>query len=53
MDWLHTHWQTIAAITVVAVTAGIFVRRLLRRDKTSCGGDCECPTRKIGSKSGP
>lgn len=50
MIWIQEHWQTIAALAVVGVTVLLFLRNLLGREKTSCGGQCECPTRAMGGK---
>jgi hypothetical protein len=36
-------WQTWAALSVVAVTAGIFAwRAVAKRKKDGCGGGCGC-----------
>jgi hypothetical protein len=42
MNWLAENWQSLAAPAVVAATAGVFMVRLLRRPKKSCGGSCNC-----------
>lgn len=51
MHWLIQHWQTIAALGVVGITAAVFIRRMLHRDQTSCGGSCECPTKKMARRT--
>jgi hypothetical protein len=44
MDWILQHWQSIAAALVVAATALVFGRRLLKRpERTGCGKGCGCP----------
>ncbi len=44
MQWLIENWQTPAALAVVAVTAAVFARRLLRRRRRrGCGSGCGCP----------
>lgn len=35
-------WQTWTALAVVAVTAGVFAVRALRKKKPGCGGGCGC-----------
>ncbi len=43
-------WQTIAALTVVALTAGLFLWKSLRRRTPGCSSGCHCP--KV-TKPGP
>ena len=52
MQWLLQNWQTLAALGVVGITAAIFAWRMLRRDNRSCGGTCDCPTKKGAPASG-
>ena len=52
MPWLLQNWQTVAALGVVALTACLFLRRLLRRGRASCGGGCECPAKKAAQGPG-
>lgn len=45
MDW--TNWQTYAALAVILITIGVFVRRLVKAwlggNKKDCGGGrCGC-----------
>ncbi len=38
-------WQTIAALVVVALAAGLLLRSYLRKRKNpGCGSGCGCPT---------
>ena len=50
MDWFLQHWQSAAALGVVAVTLGIFARQLLRPKKPGCGGQCDCPATEVKRK---
>lgn len=37
------NWQTPIAAGIVAITAGIFLFRLIRsKKKSGCGGSCDC-----------
>lgn len=42
---MNDSWQSIAALVVVALTAGIFLWKSLRGRKSGsgCGGGCDCP----------
>ena len=47
MSWIAQHWQTIAALSIVAVTVGVFLRRAFgRKGYKSCGGSCGCDVQK-------
>jgi hypothetical protein len=49
MDWILQHWQSIAAALVVAATALVFGRRLLKRpERTGCGKGCGCGLKGSG-----
>lgn len=37
------HWQEIAALAIVGMTAALFVRGFLRRSPSACGRGCACP----------
>ncbi len=47
---MNSDWQTWAALAVVAITAVLYVRRVLgkrkKRSGGSCGGDCGCDKNK-------
>ncbi len=47
-------WQSIAALSIVLVTAVIigvgFVRRMRRTPKGGCGGDCGCAKTELHGK---
>ena len=44
MDWLLQHWQSLAALGIVGLVAVLFVRNLIRPNKSGgCGGGCDCP----------
>ena len=45
MNWIVQHWQTIAALTIVAVATVALVWRLCRKKK-NCGGGCGCGVTK-------
>ena len=54
MDWILQHWQSIAAALVVAATALVFGRRLLKRpERTGCGKGCGCPAKGPRKVIGP
>ena len=40
---MNESWQSIAALAVVALTAGIFLWKSLRGRKSGCGTGCDCP----------
>jgi hypothetical protein len=40
---MNESWQSIAALGVVALTAGIFLWKSLRGRKSGCGTGCDCP----------
>jgi hypothetical protein len=42
MTWIAENWQSVAAPAVVVATVAVFIGRLLRRPKKSCGGSCDC-----------
>ena len=44
MDWISSNWQSLAAGTLVAATAAVFIVRMIRRRhlKPPCGKDCGC-----------
>ncbi len=43
MNSTPADWQSIIALTIVALTIVLFIARALRnRGKTSCGGGCDC-----------
>jgi hypothetical protein len=48
---MTTDIQSFAAITIVAITAGIFIFRALRVKKTGCGGGCGCPQKLKNDKT--
>ena len=49
------HWQEIAALAVVGVTAALFVKGFLRRSPSACGRGCACPAagRKLEANGEP
>lgn len=42
IDWLAQHWQTIAALGIVAVTVGVFGWKLIRKKDGGCVSGCSC-----------
>ena len=40
---MNESWQSIAALAVVALTAGIFLWKSLRGRQSGCGTGCDCP----------
>jgi len=48
---MSSDWQTWGALAVVAITAVLYVRRLMGKRKKkggggACGGDCGCDEKK-------
>ena len=43
---MNETYQSIAALGIVALTAGIFLWKSLRRKKSGCGSSCHCPPKK-------
>jgi len=42
------NWQTWAALSIVAITGGVFVWRALTKKKSGgCGGGCGCAPAKL------
>jgi hypothetical protein len=39
------NWQTPAALAVVVLTVFLFV---FKKRKSSCGGNCSCPSKTLG-----
>jgi attachment p12 family protein len=49
---MNAHFQTIAALLVVAIATAWLVLRALRKKKNGgCGGDCGCPTSDLKARS--
>lgn len=46
------HWQEIAAFTVVALTAALFVRGFMKRSPSACGRGCACSSARPKSPAG-
>jgi hypothetical protein len=47
------HWQEIAALAIVALTAALLLRGFLRRSPSACGRDCACPAAGDGFPKRP